>query len=442
MKGKRFFFVLMMAVVLAAGWIFTLKTASGINEINEQEQLVQQAEAYLKKKIYVRGIPLLEQALDIETENNPEIQRKLLEAYWSYGDVDAYYRLLSAMDNENSNAEAEDYVALAEYYQKNGFTENALQIVVEGQAKHKDSELDVLYEKMRYECRMYETSYQDLKQTGNIRLYACFDGTAWNYADDNGKEYLTVNAQEAYGFNQDGFGVIKVNGRYCTILSSGDLYGIDETGVDEVKGLDEDCIVAKKDGLYGYYNYDFENISGSLQYEDMTLMNDGAAAVKKNGKWGIINAERKMVTDYIYDSVAVNSLGCAFAGGRAMVRQNGAWKLINAAGKDLSDQTFADARAPESDECIAVANSDGLWGFVDPEGNMAIDYQYYDAHSFSDEMAAVMPVNNWGYISSKNNLVIDADFNEATPFHDGKAIVKLKDGAALVEQLYYSEEDK
>ena len=442
MRGKRVFFVFAMAVVLVAGWLFTLKAASGIDERNEQEQLVSQAESYLNKKLYVRGIPLLEQAVAISTQDNPEIRRKLLEAYWGHGDVKSYDALIQSMDEDGGQklAQAQDYVLLATYYQQIGDMKDALRVIMDGQKNHPDPALDELYEACRYGYRIHGTEFQKMDDTASGAMRPAFDGEYWNYSSNDGGMSLQMDAQEAVAFNEK-YGVVKLNGRYCTILKSGDLYGIDETGVDEVLGLTDRFIIAKKDGMYGYYNYDFQCMSDTLQFEDITINNDGVAAVKKDGKWGIINDSGETVTDFIYEDVAVNSLGCAFAGGHAMVKKDGAWMLIDTTGAVLSGQTFADAKAPESDEYIAVANAEGKWGFIDSEGNLIIDYQYYDAASFSCEMAPVMVVSDWGYISCKNHLVIEDHYESAQPFHEGYAVAHSAMGAEVIEQMYYNIEE-
>ena len=152
MRGKRVFFVLIITVVLVFGWLFTLKSASGIDEINEQKQLVNQAETYLDKKLYVRGIPLLEQAILFKTKHSPDIQRQLLNAYWNYGDMDSYYNMVQVMDSNDSNrlAKAEDYIILAKYYLENGDELDALKVVITGQKMHPDPGLEELYEQCRY----------------------------------------------------------------------------------------------------------------------------------------------------------------------------------------------------------------------------------------------------------------------------------------------------
>ena len=444
MKSKKFAFVLILIAVLVAGWLITLKAVSGIDEMKEQNALVDQADTYNGKQLFVRGIPLLEDALNINTKNNADVQRKLLDAYREYGDVEAYYNLLQVMDKkpEQSNVTPGDYLSLAQYYLENGSTKDALIIAKEGMEKHDDESLKQFFEQYRYESVRMDSDYEQIQLSKDSKKNPAYDGSVWNYIGNEGQKSLSVDAQEAVTFNTDGYGVVKINNRYVTILENGDLYGLDETGVDEVLGLTDRFIIAKKDGLYGYYNYDFELMSQGLQFEDMTINSDGVTMVKKNGKWGIIDDSGKNITDYIYEDIARNSLGCAFAGNRAMVKKNGRWTMINTAGEEMISETFSDAKAPESEGLIAVADESGKWGFINNKGELVIDYQYYDASSFSCDMAAVMVVNNWGYISAQNVRVIEDDYLFAEPFHNGVAVVNTYDGtAAFIKQRYFDLEE-
>ena len=92
------FLVLLIIVGLVIGWMVTLKNVSGIDDINKQKKLVEQADQFDEKQLYIRGIPLLKEALNIQTKNNPDIERKLLGAYREHGNVDDYYDLLLKMD--------------------------------------------------------------------------------------------------------------------------------------------------------------------------------------------------------------------------------------------------------------------------------------------------------------------------------------------------------
>lgn len=440
MKGKKFCFVLVLTALLVGGWLFTLKAASGVEEAKKQNGLLEQAESFLKRGLYVRGIPLLEQAVDIRTDRQPEIQRKLLNAYSDYGDMASYEAFLAVMEQEE-NAAAEDYLSLAQYKIESGDMQGALTTMCAGLKNHEDSELKQLYEDYRYAYSISQTSYEKLVPTGDAVMMPAYDGTFWNYVDERGSELLAVSAQEALPFNEQGYGVIKRDQVYCTILENGDFYGIDENGLDEVRYVTDRYVIAAKDGQYGYYNYDFECLSEELLFEDITKNGCGAAAVKRNGKWGLITDAGETVTDFIYEDVAVNSLGVVFVDNHGMVKKDGKWILIDPEGNQSLDTSYDDAKAPESEGLIAVADETGKWGFIDAKGRQVIDCQYEDAKSFSCDIGAVQTAGEWGYISADNVMVIGDRFVSAQPFHNGTAVAGTIEGAALLQLKYYGLDD-
>lgn len=440
MRGKKFFFIFILAAVFAVGWLLTLRAASGIEERREQEELTAQAELFLERGQYVRGIPLLEEALSIKTdgadEQRAEIQKKLLKAYADYGDMESYETLLVQMECAQI-AQPENYVTLAEYQVQQGDLESMLKTVQTGLQYHADEKLETLYEENRYACTISLTGYEQLQLLAGTAWMPAFDGEWWCYTDVYGKVVLSDDYEEAAAFNQNGYGVVKKDGAYRVILQNGDLYGVDDTGVEEVYALTSNAVIAKKDGQYGYYSYDFELLSEELLFEDITRSSNGVSAVKRNGKWGIFSTSEGMVTDFIYEDVAINSQGAAFAAERAMVKQGGKWMLVDCAGNALTDAVFVKAKAPESDGWIAVADASEKWGYIDENGNRMIDYQYWDAKSFSCDVAAVCTANHWGYISMKNVLVIEARYLDAEPFQNGRAAASTVEGAAILQMKYY-----
>lgn len=436
MKGKKFAFVLALGVLLVLGWLFCLKKASGIEAVKAQDSLVEQAEQFIGKEEYVRGIPLLEEALNYETERKTDIQRMLLEAYQAYGDMDSYYALVKVM-NTLGNAEPEYYLTVAKYYLEAGNTREALLVLREGLDAHPDEAMRELFEANRYDCTMRRLSYQICTPSTDTSRIPAFDGSKWDYVDEGGSVTLRVQSDFATPFNKDGIAAIKKDGKFCTILQNGDLYGIDETGIDELLGLTDHLMIAKKDGQYGYYDYDFVLVSEVHQYEDMCINSCGAAAVKRDGKWGMITDAGDLTIDYQYDEVAVNSSNSAFFNDRAMVKKADGWVLIDTEGNVLSQQSYADAKAPESDGYIAVADETGRWGYIDLNGNQVIDFQYRDAQSFSCGLAAVRTVNEWEYINSDNDKVFEASFLEAGSFFNGRAFVKDAEGLSILTLQYY-----
>ena len=66
-------------------------------------------------------------------------------------------------------------------------------------------------------------------------------------------------------------------------------------------------------------------------------------------------------------------------------------------------------------------------GYIDPENNVVIPFEYETAMSFSEGYASVVKGGKCGYIDKNNEVVIPFVYDAATPFEGGEAKVK-KDG--------------
>lgn len=77
----------------------------------------------------------------------------------------------------------------------------------------------------------------------------------------------------------------------------------------------------------------------------------------------------------------------------------------------------------------------GLWGYVDTSGKMAIEPAYRQARGFVNGLAAVKKDDLFGYIDAKGNLAIPARFTRATDFNaKGTALVVADNRLALIDR--------
>jgi tetratricopeptide (TPR) repeat protein len=442
MKSKKMLLILIFAIVIAAGWIVSIRSVTRSEVIKEQKELVKEADAFMDRGLYVRAISLYEDALQESSRLTSDIQEKLLSAYKEYGDMSSYVKLASQRIAAGDATESE-YLTAADYYVQKSDLESAVSILKQGIEQLNSEALAEYYEENRYAYRIRTTKYAEILPTASNEEMPAFNGEKWGYVNENGREVLSFIYDSATPFNEYGYAVVSLNGIYYTILSNGDLYGADDGSnydqMTDVLMVSGTHILGQRDGTYSYYSYDFAPVAESHQYSEMTGNACGVAAVKKDGKWGIITDSGKVVVDYSLDDVAVNSLGCAFAGERAVVKKDDVWYLIDTEGNRVGSEEFSDAKAPESEGYIAVADASGKWGFIDRNGEWVIDCQYSDAYSFSEHLGGVKIVNDWGYISESNKLVIDEPFQSASPFHNGVAQVGFSEGAALILLDYFEE---
>ncbi len=432
MNKKRLTLIVVLIAILALVWLLALKTATSTEHIDTQNALVAEADGLAAKELYVRAIPLYEEALTYETDRIPEIEEKLLSALLGFESYDKYCKLVESRDAAG-RAKVEEYVTAAEIYLGSLKLVNAISLIDRGIDALGAQALYELGEANRYAYKLRTTKYSEIVTSADNYNMLGKNGDKWYFIDEDGRTRIDAGFDETYLPNARGFVVVSQDGTFYCLDGSGNRYGVDENPLEEVFGINDRFIIAKQDGLYGYYNADFQLVSESHRFDEVTMNSNGFAAVRKGDKWGTITDGLAAGIDFIFEDVALSSCGTLFTENAGMVKHNGLWYLIDPGANKLSEEGFSDAKAPESTEPVAVANASGKWGFIDRTGALVIDYQFDDAKSFSNGLAAVKQGGDWCYVNLKGEVVIDESFEEATPFKNGIATVKTRDGIAIIQ---------
>ena len=429
MATKKLLFIVVLIAIAAVGWLGAVNSLSNTEEVEAQAALVVEADALAEKELYVRAIPLYLEALGYSTESNDDIELKLLDAYLGYGKTSEYTSLVEKRAASNKAAE-DEYLTAVELYMSGGDLEDAAALLRLGISNTGSEALMECYDQNCYPYDMRNTNYVEIIPTATNTIMAAYNGVAWQYINSSGRVAIPGEYEAATSFSGGGFAAVKADGQYYLITTDGSKYGVDETGLEAVSGV-ANYVIGQKDGKYGYYTADFSLASTGLQFDIITLNSNGRALVSNGGKWAIISDAGESISDFVYDSAAINSIGQAYAGGVAMLCESGTWYIVSTDGEKLSATGFADARAPESGGYIAVSNGTSF-GFVDQGGNVKLDYTYEDAKSFSEGLAPVKIDGRWGYINERGSLVIDAIFDDAQPFRNGIAIATFNGYAAIL----------
>jgi hypothetical protein len=148
-------------------------------------------------------------------------------------------------------------------------------------------------------------------------------------------------------------------------------------------------------------------------YDEIDCYSEGLARYKSGGKWGYLNDRGAVRLPAVYDEAE------SFSEGRAKVRRGTLWTWINAGG----------AIDPNPDERLNPVYSEekGLYGYADDEGRVFIAHRYEDARAFDGNLAAVRLASGWGFITRRGVLVAGGWYDEVRDFAEGRAAVK-KDG--------------
>lgn len=446
MGKKKIIIILVLVLFIIVGWLLAFKSVTHMSEMKKQNELIESADRYMKKELYIRAIPLYEEAAGLKTTDKmaSEIEKRLLTAYFSHGDMEKYAKIVEKKVDENTATE-DEYLNVFDYYMNSFKTKEAFSVIKKGIDKTNSNELIKKYEQYRYLYDLHSTKYIYIEPTVNNTIMPVYDGEKWGYISSGGGTVISPRFDSVTPFSEDGIAAVSENGRFFTINKDDDMYGLDDnpetTRIQEVCNIFGNCIIAKKDNKYSIFDYDFRILSEQYKFDEITRGSHGVIVGKNGEEWLIVNLSNGNVVLRGIEDVAVNSYGSVFRDEKAMVKIGGKWHLIDIFGKDVIQQTFENAKAPESNGLIAVADSNDMWGFINNNGELVIDYQYYDAYSFSDEVAAVQIYNDsWIYISKYNVPISDEEFKEAKPFHNGVSqVVDYSDNSDLLTFKYYNE---
>ena len=231
------------------------------------------------------------------------------------------------------------------------------------------------------------TSEDNEGSDDGIFLYPVRIDGDWGYIDENGRIRIEPDFNSAQGFSE---GLARV-----------------------------------REGRVGYIGPDGEYVI-EPRFDNGRPFQEGLAAVRVDGRWGYINTSGAFAINPQYIEAR------SFKDGRAFVLTPGFdWEYIDHSGsivRTLETPNLTDFETESNDF------SDGLalvydfdtdqYGYMDEDGNMAIDFQYAEARAFREGMAAIKISDSWGFIDKKGNTVISPRYIEAGNFGEGLVPVR------------------
>ena len=208
--------------------------------------------------------------------------------------------------------------------------------------------------------------------------------------------------------------------------------------------------VINKDGQWGYIDPD-RKVVIPFKFKYAGQFNHGIARVSVNDKFFFINKEGARVTpefegvfDFHEELAAVvvgknvgyirrngsfalpplhqSASGIDFSEGLAAVRVNGKVGFMDNTGSVVIEPKYDDVY-PFFDG-LAPVQLQGKWGYVDKTGVVVVPIKYDIGHMFSEGLASVELTGKWGYIDTQGRFAIPAIFDSAMPFCGGVAAVE------------------
>lgn len=408
-------------------------------DAQKQEKLLDEATLYLNDEIYVKAVPLLEEAASYNEAMRGEAEDKLKDAYLQLMNTQGYMRKYTNLLDEQMNREnaaEEVFLEAANFYLERGKLKDALAVMKAGVEKNGGAHISELYENTRYAYRANRALYDDVTAIFNGGAQVMRDGK-WGIAAATGElvipceyEYIsTFSNGEAVAFTSERtMGVDKNNNRIALCHDN----------VLAVSNFAENRVWIKLEDGWHIANGDFTK--GGVAFEEVGMFSNGASPAKKDGKWGLINvAGNQWVLEPEFDGIIMDELGRAYTQNLVFVK-NGAQVLLlvrDEKSKEFSklSEEFEDARPFENG--FAAVRKDGKWGYIDTEGNVRIDFTFDEALSFGQHLAAVKIGDMWGYINTQGKQVIEPIFYSARSFSGGCAPVKTENGWQFISLIEY-----
>lgn len=214
----------------------------------------------------------------------------------------------------------------------------------------------------------------------------------YGFIDLTGRIVIPPTFEFVGGFSE-GHAPVYQNGRFGFIDRSGRF--VISPRFEKAKAFHEGLAEVQMAGLWGFVKTDGE-FAIQPQFEQTLWFSDGRAPVRVGGLWGYVDKTGTLVIPAQYLSATL------FEKGRAFVRLDKESMAIDRNGESTS-------RDP--DELIPEQRM-GKWGFVTPDGTVAVDFRFDGVQGFSEGLSGVQVGERWGFIDRRGRLVIPADFED------------------------------
>ena len=178
------------------------------------------------------------------------------------------------------------------------------------------------------------------------------------------------------------------------------------------------------DGKYGFVNR-LGQLVIPAQYDIALPFAEGRAPVLIGDKVGYISRRGETVIPAQFDA------GDRFAEGLAAVAMSGTVGYVDQNGATVIPPQF-ERGGRFSDGLANVRFADGE-GYIDLLGGLVISAtNYSDGQPFAEGLAAVRVDGLFGYVNERGVLAIAPQYTSATPFHDGLAMVETADAWSVI----------
>lgn len=417
MKLSKILFSIGLIVILSFAWLVNINAST--KDKTSFDDCIANAEDSVSRGLYEQGIEFYKKSL--EYNKSVDTYLKIKDTY------DAFY------SEEHTALVREKYIkdmeaATTAYPKCADFWTSEINLYMETEnynfaykAVNKarnlgadDENLTELYTKLHYMVNKNYKLYYKVKTALNDYM-SVYDGSAWTLI--NGGTESTVKYKMIGLINDSGEGFY-TNEIDTRLLDKDEITRARfDINIEDAGCYSDSSKYApvKIDGKWKYVNLKQEFLPGEFDIAGGFI--DHKAAVCSDGKWTIIDDSGKTIENEKFEDIKLDLSGNFIQSDIVIAKENGKYHLYDTSFNQISSFECDDADICIDNNLIAF-EKDEKWGFVDKSGNVKLEPTYSSAKSFSNKMAAVCDENNlWGYINSDFKLVIDYQYSDAFYFN-------------------------
>ncbi len=217
---------------------------------------------------------------------------------------------------------------------------------------------------------------------------------------------------------REGLAAVRQSGRWGFIDRDGDW--VIPPRFDQVREFQEGLAPALAGELWGFIDRGGDWVIPP-RFSRVNSFRDGLATVWQGSRAGVITPAGEMVIPM----GRFYAIGEFQEEGAAAMDRSGRWGVIDRTGGWVVPPQFSSVGT--FSEGLAAAAVKGQRGYINRQGTWVIPPQYDTALSFSHGLGLVSMGGKWGFINRAGEIVIPLKYDQAFSFAEGLAVVE-KDG--------------
>ena len=438
--------VICIAVLLftSLGWYQYLNSAKSVDDA--VFAALAGADGSVEKRLYEQAIEYCREAIELQPDVGHYL--KMCDIYKLFYESDKEPRVYASF--------IRDMRAAARAYPKNPVFWSAMVELHMGAERYKeaysavnearsfgvrDALIEKRYLELKYMVKLDYKTYYDFRTCLNGYISVASDPakTQWivinNGGSGNSGQYPFIGM-----LNDDGMGAYQTDEKEFRLLDrrrvSRGIMGVHD--ITDAGFYDEktNYMPVKTGGVWRYMRPD--GVTAPESYEAAGGFVDGTAAVRSKGRWGLTDAGGDIEWLPDVEDIKFSLRGRHIEGNVIIAREAGKYGLYDKKFQRLNGFECDDIDVCVDGGLIAFADN-GLWGFVNTKGVIAVEPRYHKAASFANGYAAVADsAGLWGFINSEYDLVIDHQYEYAHYFtKDGTCLVSDGDGKYRLLGFYF-----